>query len=208
MAAADGSMVDVPDVVDNALRHIASKQGFKKPQFNVTSGSRNRDGFMSTLYRCVIRDEDSARPAELKIMVKISREGMETMMSNLFGVEGLVYETLIPAQEKLAGLREPLPWPKCYFSAVKGSHPYCLALEDFGPEGFVNADRSKGLDAAHMRLALEQLGKFHGASMALVRLRPELFKTIEDQVPNLPSSANAPSSHIKRALLRALNAHI
>ncbi|XP_052120711.1 uncharacterized protein LOC113204128 isoform X2 [Frankliniella occidentalis] len=118
-------------------------------------------------------------------MVKISREGMETMMECLFGIEGLVYETLLPAQKELAGLREPLPWPKCYFSDVKGRQPYCLVLEDFGPEGFVNADRSKGLDAAHMRLALEQLGKFHGASMALVRLRPELFKTIKDQLPVL-----------------------
>ncbi|KAK3929865.1 Glutamate--tRNA ligase [Frankliniella fusca] len=49
MAENGTTLVDVPDVVNNALLDVASKQGFKAP--------RNRDGYMSTLYRCVIRDE-------------------------------------------------------------------------------------------------------------------------------------------------------
>ncbi|KAK3929863.1 Pleckstrin homology domain-containing family S member 1 [Frankliniella fusca] len=185
MAENGTTLVDVPDVVNNALLDVASKQGFKAPRFHVTSGSRNRDGYMSTLYRCVIRDEDAAGPADLSVMVKISREGMEEMMAHLFGVEALTYETLIPTLKELGQLRAPLPWPKCYFTAVQGGHPYCLALEDFKPEGFVMLNMTRWPDADHLRLALDQIARFHGAGMALERLRPDLFKTLRDKLPDL-----------------------
>ncbi|KAK3929864.1 Tol-Pal system protein TolB [Frankliniella fusca] len=129
--------------------------------------------------------QDAAGPADLSIMVKISREGMDDIMARMFGVEGLTYETLIPTLKELGQLRAPLPWPKCYFTAVQGGHPYCLALEDFKPEGFVMLDMKGWPDADHLRLALDQIARHHGAGMALERLRPDLFKTLRDKLPDL-----------------------
>ncbi|KAK3912954.1 Alpha-hemolysin translocation ATP-binding protein HlyB [Frankliniella fusca] len=198
MAESGTTLVDVPNVVNNALLDIASKQGFKTPRFHVTSGSSNRDGYMSTLYRCVIRDEDTAGPADLSVMVKISREGMDDIMAHVFGVEALTYETLIPTLEELGQLRAPLPWPHCYFTAVQGGHPYCLALEDFKPEGFVMLTRWP--DADHLRLALDQIARLHGAGMALERLRPDLFKTLRHKLPEL--MRNPELVHMARQFIR------
>ncbi|KAG8242791.1 hypothetical protein J6590_058586 [Homalodisca vitripennis] len=63
---------------------------------------------------------------------------------------------------------------------TKLSFPGCLlATEDLlllrhlGKDGFIMADRRKGLDLSHCQLVLQELGRFHAASLALKHQNPD-----------------------------------
>ncbi|XP_052122513.1 uncharacterized protein LOC113213289 [Frankliniella occidentalis] len=103
-------------------------------------------------------------------------------MSRMYEIEAYTYEVVLPAMESIARLTDPLPWPRYEFSDVQGPPPHTLVLVDMRPEGFAMADRSVFLDAAHCRLALKQLARFHGAGLALKHLKPDHFEEIKKRL--------------------------
>ncbi|KAJ1526565.1 hypothetical protein ONE63_008152 [Megalurothrips usitatus] len=100
----------------------------------------------------------------------------------IFLAEGFMYQTVLPAFAEVAKLEAPLPWPRCLRAAVAGPSPPLLVLGDLRPEGFRMVNRREPLDHHHCRLALTQLARFHGASMALKHRKPDVLKVIHDRL--------------------------
>ncbi|GLH16795.1 Uncharacterized protein GBIM_21079 [Gryllus bimaculatus] len=57
-----------------------------------------------------------------------------------------------------------------------------LVMEDLRPAGFRLADRKRGLGLRHSLLALRGLARFHAASHALLRQRPELERALDNML--------------------------
>ncbi|GLH16794.1 Uncharacterized protein GBIM_21079 [Gryllus bimaculatus] len=55
-------------------------------------------------------------------------------------------------------------------------------MEDLRPAGFRLADRKRGLGLRHSLLALRGLARFHAASHALLRQRPELERALDNML--------------------------
>ncbi|KAK3928381.1 Adenylate cyclase [Frankliniella fusca] len=185
--ADDGcALTEVPALVDKALKQVAAEQGYKKPRFTVTSGSGMRDGFLSTVYRANIHDEDESGPADLSVMCKMSMNVMENIMSDVFAAEGHVYGRVLPALEAAAKdfMTSP-PWPRAFHLATSGPLPHSVTLEDFRPRGFGPPDRTKPLDIDHCRLVTKQLAKFHAAGFLLKHQQPEKFEALRAPLANL-----------------------
>ncbi|KAJ1530157.1 hypothetical protein ONE63_005088 [Megalurothrips usitatus] len=185
-----GTPLAVPAAVHEALATICTEEGFKNPKYHVELGSELGDGYTSVVYRVTIRDEDASGrvAAPLSVMCKTTQDGSAggLFMGHIFASEGCMYETALPAFAEVARLAPPLPWPRCLRAAVGGpatSVPL-LVLEDLRPEGFRMANRREPLDVQHLRLALTQLARFHGASMALRQRRPADMKAIHDRLGN------------------------
>ncbi|XP_034231379.1 uncharacterized protein LOC117639633 isoform X2 [Thrips palmi] len=165
------------DVAQQALVRVAADEGFNDPQFEVESGSGARDGFTSTLSRIIVREKDGSK--ELSLICKTSLDAFGGLMSWLFTTECYMYSTVLPALEDVATLEEPLPWPKCYHAFSDGDKPpYCMVLGDLRPDGFATCPRRDALDAAQCKQVLRQIGRFHGAGLALKHLRPEAFQSM------------------------------
>ncbi|XP_073829802.1 uncharacterized protein [Musca autumnalis] len=82
---------------------------------------------------------------------------------NMFDVEKSMYETIVPAFEKLyadAGV-EITFGPNCYELPTEESY---ILLENLTPRGFKNANRLEGLDMDHMHMVLRKLAMWHAAS--------------------------------------------
>lgn len=93
-----------------------------------------------------------------------------------FKSEATMYSRILPALKNIATFKEPLPWPRCFYTTESTSARPCLIFEDLGLEGFVTANRRAIPDVQQLVLALSQLAKFHGAGMALQHLKPAEFK--------------------------------
>lgn len=55
--------------------------------------------------------DDPSRPV-LATICKTSLDVWGDLIHEMFAVEGHVYQTVLPALEGIAGLQEPLPWPR------------------------------------------------------------------------------------------------
>ncbi|XP_034251924.1 uncharacterized protein LOC117651728 [Thrips palmi] len=188
---------DVPDVVSKTISRVAEAEGFKKPSFQVDPGSNPGDGYTSLLYRVTIREENNAgcclpprsgKRDDLVLMVKVPHPGTaNAFLAQTFVAESTMYKSIIPAMEGTGGIEGSLPWPRCFFASSNGAET-ALVFEDLRLKGFGMKDRRVAMDAAHCRLALSQMAKFHGAGIALQHLKPDTFKTLADKLGNPFSS--------------------
>ncbi|XP_034252220.1 uncharacterized protein LOC117651857 [Thrips palmi] len=180
--ASSGSTMDVPAVVQDGIAAVASKAGFKKPRFHIESGSNAGDGYTSIIYRAIIHDEDTTGADEMRLICKTTLSDTGNMVHDfLFDAESVLYSTIVPVLMDVAKLKEPLPWPKCFHANTTSARP-CLVLEDKCVERFRMANRRVPLDEHHARHAVTQLGRFHGATMAMALQRPAEFDALADRL--------------------------
>lgn len=175
----------LPEVVENVIALVAQEQGYAARRVEVESGSNLGDGYTSDLYRAKVNDTEGKKE-DLHLMVKLSTVFRGNLNDDIFSTEGLMYDTVLPALQKVASLEEPLPWPRCYHVDVSGEPPHLLVLGDLRPDGYRMAARDARIDEAHCRHALTQLARLHGAAMALERQSgPAAFRAIADRLFNI-----------------------
>lgn len=171
----------VPESVNKALGLVVEGKAWKKPRFQIESGSKAGDGYLSVLHRVVIENEDDADSVHLMCKTVLPAMQGSLFISHVFKVEGFIYNKVLPAMEELCQLKHPLPWPRGYPNPVE---PPCLVMEDLRPDGFAISKRGTVMGDTHARHFVTQIARFHGAGMALDQLRPDLIAeyraTVED----------------------------
>ncbi|XP_047497136.1 uncharacterized protein LOC125044492 isoform X2 [Penaeus chinensis] len=134
------------------------------------------DNYMSVVKRVKARVTIEGREEQVTYVAKVKMLLSATFMefSNLsFFKEHIFYTKLLPELNGVlaeAGLN-PLRLPKFYHHRKSGEREIVI-LEDLTARDFLMADRKKGLDIPHMRLVLEELGKFHASSYLLQQKTP------------------------------------
>ncbi|XP_065347621.1 uncharacterized protein LOC135944530 [Cloeon dipterum] len=78
-------------------------------------------------------------------------------------------------KELLALLGDPCNHPRCFYAEMDDIKD-AVVLEDLRPLGYRTRDRKLGLDLAHTKLVMEQIGRLHGAGVALRINEPEMFE--------------------------------
>ena len=93
---------------------------------------------------------------------------MNDIAGGMFMKEGNFYTQLVPELNKILVLsgQPELKLAKCYNASLNKDEEI-IYLEDLRDEGFKMTDRKKGLDAPHLTLVLQELGRMHAASMIL-----------------------------------------
>lgn len=134
------------------------------------------DNYMSSVKRVKAQVTIEGREKQLTYVAKVKMHFSDTFkeLFNLsFFKEHEFYAKLLPELNSVlaeAGL-DPLRVPKFYHHSKSGEREI-LILEDLTARDFLLADRKKGLDIPHMRLVLEELGRFHASSHLLQRKTP------------------------------------
>ncbi|KAH8267603.1 hypothetical protein KR018_000655 [Drosophila ironensis] len=101
----------------------------------------------------------------VKTTLDAEKGGKQVNEFRYFHKEQQMYSTYLPAFEKLyreAGHPMQL-MPKCLEIGEIEGNLYFI-FEDLAPQGYVSADRYKGIDMEHMRLSLRKLAQLHAAS--------------------------------------------
>ena len=90
------------------------------------------------------------------------------MLAGLFKKEGTFFSEIGPIlSEVLESYNQPpLRVPKCYFADYTAQKEI-LICQDLRNLGFKMADRKKGLDIAHIKLVMKELGRLHSAGLSL-----------------------------------------
>ncbi|XP_014292107.1 uncharacterized protein [Halyomorpha halys] len=141
------------------------------------------DNYMSAVSRLVINAETPSHQSFQKSLL-MKRQPASIARRQAFRCD--------PAfRNEAAAYRKVLPG-LCHFAGCRLAFPQCLhassqfvVLEDLKQAGYEMADRAKGLDLAHAKLALEELGRFHGTSLALKHVDPKSFSSLKTAVQEL-----------------------
>lgn len=200
----------LPDFVADHLQRIAKQQGFvdgyevKHESASKVGDSYNADLLSIKLlgYRSTNGSVDLVQN-ELALICKIQpknvgrRENCGSAI--LFRQEVYMYKVLLPALAAFQQEHE-VPadiaftcFPKCYVAIhEEGSSDSVIILEDLRASGFEMWNKKKPTEFEIVRLLMEQIGRFHGLSIAIRHRDPEVFKNILNMPSILTDLATTP----------------
>lgn len=178
----------VPGFANELFDKIAQENGFSDFSMKIEPGSLPGDGFNSDIYSIKITENGSSKKLDLlsKIAPSSAARRKEFLSDELFKRESLFYSTFVPMLEKfqeekkLSEEDQFHAFPKCYGAIVDSEREeYIIVLEDLRTLNFKMWDKSKPSPIENVRIAVRELGKFHGFSVALKNQKPTEFKVFK-----------------------------
>ncbi|KAJ8884351.1 hypothetical protein PR048_016208 [Dryococelus australis] len=137
---------------------IARSERFSDFSLEVTRASAKGDNYLGLI---------------LRVRISGRRDGKDLDSIN----EAFMYGEILPAFQELqmeVGVLEDEAFSGTarWFASDESDSTVRLVLEDMSARGYRLGDRLEGLDPAHCRLVLRQLGRFHALSFAMRDQRP------------------------------------
>lgn len=183
---------ELPDFVGDLLKSITKEHSFVNYSVQVKSGSQTGDGFTSQLFCIIVTEKTGDKKLDLvcKIAPLDKNYRKEFFSDLMFGREALLYRKLMPIlakfqdEKKVPKNEQFVSYPKCYATKIdEQKEQFAIILEDLRPHGFKLWDKATPSPIENVRLAMKELGKFHGLSFAMKDQKPkefEEFKQVKD----------------------------
>ncbi|XP_063227076.1 uncharacterized protein LOC134533481 [Bacillus rossius redtenbacheri] len=203
---------DGRDFLQRVLRASEGDPGLVVTGLEVSAACRTGDNYMSAVTRVQVAGSSSGgRPGAWSLIVKREPSNPATRhmlrTGKVFANETAAYTRVVPRLERFFGAS--LRLPRCLHAACRpGSGDGVLVLEDLRPAGFLMPDRHRGLDAAHCRLALQELARYHALSLAMKQLDPEAFHITRSQISEViyvPEAAHIFGPSLENACRMAIS---
>lgn len=165
----------------DSVKKIAEEHGFQNYNVDIDKGSNKGDNYLGVIKAISIRDDRK----KLGLILKASLVGdvrKNVPMENACQRELIVYEKVLPLLETFQDdhlVKNKFNFaPKLYGFCGELNDEFLL-LENLREKGFELFDRKKEMGAEHVDMVLKTYGKFHGLSLALKHLKPEVFKDLK-----------------------------
>lgn len=189
------------DLLQGVLRQSEADPDLAVVSVESTPACAVGDNFMSAVTRLVVSVETVKRYSTKKCFLMkrqlASRQKREAMRCDpAFRNEASAYQVVVPALEHFSNVR--LPFPECLHATNE-----CLVLADLKQDGFRMANKKKGLNFLQASLALKELGKFHGTSLAMKLSDPKQFNKVKSGLLEflfVPNSAPGFGAMLENAL--------
>lgn len=203
--------VEYPEYITRLSKEVARTEGFDKPNVTITSGTNPGDGFMGLLVKIVVtgiktkngisKEETLNLVGKIPPLNAVRREQFNSIV--MFEREALVYSEILPEfikfqHENLITRDQGFySIPKCYaILADKPSDEYCIILEDLRARDFCMFDKMKEVDYDHVKLLMEQLGRFHAISFILKTNGNEKFEEFKKLTDIMTDAAKDPEQNV------------
>ncbi|XP_069676291.1 uncharacterized protein [Periplaneta americana] len=194
------------------LSEILSKEqktGIFIRNFDAKLAVPKGDNYLSTLYRVIVEFSDSEDDSCIKnhnIIIKSLPAGevLQQFLADLKGFEKeqQIYGVTFPAMYRI--MKEKFPKEKFRLLSAKClpcNLPNTLVLEDLQKLGYKMANRHKGLDVDHCRIAVRSLARLHAASVALYKKNPNSMDVFsETMIVDSGSKSEQMSTYFKMNL--------
>lgn len=188
---ARNTMEPLPSYITDLVNKIAKSEHFINYTVTVGAGANHGDHFSGQLAAILLEGNRAnngiIQQDKLHLLCKFGsssadrREQFNT--SAVFQREIYVYEKLFPTFAKFQhekGLSDNesfLSYPKYYLGvADEAAGQFAIIMEDLRVKQFVMWPKSRPVPLDHVELFLEQLGRFHGTSLALNSQQPAVFE--------------------------------
>ncbi|XP_073833395.1 uncharacterized protein [Musca autumnalis] len=182
MSLSDISNKFTEAVLEDIIRKAG---GTKYTSHKFGKGFKKGDSYLSRVFRlCVYGvNEDNGSNIEVNLICKGMPDNLARRKvfrsADFFRNEINFYLKVVPAWEEFQKRRQPknpfTEYPKCYASHCDGENDF-VALEDVSFLGYGSPDRQGYITLEECLLTMRTLGRFHGISLALNALEPELFE--------------------------------
>lgn len=177
-----------PKYVYDLLDQISQENNFSDYSIQIKNGSEIGDGFTSTILSITICENNSEK--KLCLVCKLAplnkNRRKDFLIDHLYDHEAAFYNKVVPSFEKFQAEKnlskddQFLAYPKCYVAiADDETERYVIILEDLRMEGFRLWNKSKPASIENVRLAMREIGKFHGISYAMKRQKPKEYAEFE-----------------------------
>lgn len=188
-----GSKNNLQDIINNQietfLKDIAKEERFKSYKIEKEPGSMKGDGYLGVITAVYITgNTGSGEEKTLHLIVKTASKSdavrVETPLENVFEREIYMYNTVIPAFQRLEKERNlllPLYSAKCYRASMVDKNEV-LIFENLKQSGYCAWKRGAPMNHDHVCLVMAELGRFHAKSLAMRDLEPERFKILTDSM--------------------------
>lgn len=178
------SEIVLPDYIQLHLIRISAENGFIDSSVQVRQGSQIGDGFASNIWSVTIAERKNDKKLHLVCKVapnvELDEDGIITKIA--FKREADFYTKLMPsfakfqAGKRLSNVDQFLAYPKCYGTTIDDENGhYVIILEDLRPRGFKLWPKIQTSPIENARLAMREIGKFHGISIAMKDQKPDEF---------------------------------
>lgn len=196
------SSQELPDYVNEFFAKIAGENGFKNFSVQINSGSKPGDGFTSDIFRVRVSEDKSSKKLELVCKMAPTNKNLRKEFSSesLFRQEAIFYQKFMPIlakfqeEKRLSKFDQFQSYPKCYGALIDDENErYIIVLENLKPLQFKMWDKTKPTLIENVRIAMRELGKFHGLSFALKDQKPAdfaEFKQMENVIKEILKSKN------------------
>ncbi|XP_055382977.1 uncharacterized protein LOC129613084 [Condylostylus longicornis] len=187
---------DVPkwinkDYLERVLKNYFKDNSLKILDFYTKLATKKGENYASLVIRVVIEYENKNLKYNIgKYIIKLSVEGDPIMARVIkeyraFEDEMLLYSEAFPKILDLINTKSDLKdlalFPKPIYCDFEHN---AIILEDLLQRDYKSADRVKGLDEQHAKLALKKLAVFHACSVILDQQDPGCFKKFDHGVYN------------------------
>lgn len=186
------------------LHKIAKEHGFRSYSIHDVCASQPGESVAGEIFRILISETKHDKRLQLELVCKVppfdKQLFNELNLSVAFEREILFYSQLMPAfvefqkEKNLLESEQFRCYPKCYGTWMDSEkEEYAIVLEDLRPRGFRKVEKSKLLQWEQLKLAMIELGKFHGLSFAMKDQKPNAFceyKNLTDLSISLCQSAS------------------
>lgn len=155
-------------LIESALQNyhnVNNPQAFNIKACEFKLSPANGENFCSEIYQVEVRYELNGNSEQKSFIIKLMIPEIAEIGSN----EQVMFETVLPAMEKLLGTDEEGKmenklYAKCLISQRSNRDEYYV-LENLNSLGFYSADRIKGLNLEHAEVLMKKIARFHAASM-------------------------------------------
>lgn len=170
------------DYVETALK-VDKGEDAKLLTYKIVDFTSKGDNYACFVTSIDVKYRREGTESNITYVVKCSpclqNELFKEFSKGLFSKEANFYKELLPMLNKqlLNVGHDNLRLAKYLFSTLT-EHEEIIILKDLRPDGFKMFDRLKGMDKTHCLLVLNELGRFHAAS---VLLQNELSEPINEK---------------------------
>ncbi|GBP72870.1 hypothetical protein EVAR_48854_1 [Eumeta japonica] len=183
-----------PDNADENLKRICAKffenLGVEDGKVQEEVVGEKGDNYVAKVTRFILHCEAIETPVRMIVKIAPTDEILRNSMkiAQVFKNEALVYDKLLPKYKEFEDLvcfseEDRLTSAVCYGVHLDAPHE-CIALEDLNENGFYLADRLKSLSDEELKLAINDLAKFHALGFVLKERDKTLFDQIKKQLTN------------------------
>lgn len=171
---------DLPEFLQNVLNRLI-KQSKSCYSIKVKPGAEAGDGSSS----------ENLREKQLEILCKVMPFDeihlKDSLLPTLYSREVRFYDEIISffvkyqEEKNVPKNYQFLAYPKCYATIAddKAKH-FAILMEDLGNQGCKLPAKREPASIESMRLAMRELGKLHGLSVALKDQKPKEFQKLKD----------------------------
>lgn len=177
---------ELPPSIQGLIDQICKENGFSDYSMEINPGLEVGDGYTSDILS--VRICENGKEKSLNIMCKISPDNKDKALfaKDAFGREIAFYEKVVlsftkfQTEKNLSKEDQFLAFPKFYAVLTDDENlKYAIAMEDLRPQNFKLWSKAKPTSIENAKIAMRELGKFHGLSIAMKDQRSEEFSKLQ-----------------------------